>query len=234
MRRHFHALCLNVHEFTEAVCAPEFADRLSAQPNGQEREKLVLMLFMAHVTTPNAVINRVQVVAEGISQELDTNWSACCDELARQWNVKIKDESKHLDADLLTARLTPLIGDSIREAADQARKSGKPVALKETFTEFGKSALLLLPLAMAAPWIGWPLFAVLAIRPVFQDFIQQARDRAGTLQRSVTEKLAKLGNRVGSEFETEVQTRLADLHQWQRQAVDTAARQQAEQLVHLL
>ena len=233
MRRHFHGLCLNVHEFTAAVCSPEFPERLARHSSPEARQQLLVSLFMAHVTTPNAVLNRVHLVAEEISKDLDRNWTACCGELADQWNLKLSAEH-HLNAEQMTNRLTPVVNDSIRQVLEQAKAAGQPVALNEMANEIGKSALLLLPLAMVAPWVGWPLFVVFAVKPVFDVFIQQARDRAATLQATVTDKLAQLGNRVGSEFENEVRLRLADLHLWQRHAVDTAARQQAEQLVRWL
>ncbi len=234
MRKHFHGLCLQVSEFTDAVCKPEFAEWLANHPKTAQREQRIVELFMTHVTTPKMVLDRVHDVAETISQDLDRNWAACCDELAKQWNVKIQDRAEQLDADLMTAKLTPMIGDSIRQAADAAKRNGQPVALREVLGDVGKSALLLLPLAMAAPWVGWPLFTMLALRPVFEEWVRQASDRAATLQRTVTERLASLGNRVGLEFEKEVQVRLGDLHQWQRQAVAAAAGKQAEKLVRYL
>src|SRR5262245_38493655 len=234
MRRHFHGLCLNVHEFTAAVCAADFPERLARQPSPQAQQELLVSLFLTHVATPTQILNRVQLVAEEISQDLDRNWAACCGELSDQWNLVLRDDRHRLDAKDLTDRMTPLVGDSIRQVLEQAKAAGQPVALKEVLGEVGKSALLLLPLAAVVPWLGWPLFVVLAVKPVFEVFIQQARDRSAILQATVTDKLSQLGNRVGSEFENEVRLRLADLHRWQRQAVDTAARQQAEQLVRLL
>jgi len=230
MRRHFHGLCLNVHEFTTAVCSADFPRMLANQPTEQAKQKLIVNLFMAHVTTHNAVLNRVQMVAEEVSKDLDRNWTACCSELSDQWNLRMGDQHR-LEPGALTARMTPVINGNIQQMLDFAKAQGKPVALTEVAAEAGKSAILLLPLAVVAPYAGWPLFVVLALKPVFEVFVKEAKDRSATLQATITDKLAQLGNRVGVEFQDEVRLRIADLHKWQRQAVELAARHQAEQLV---
>jgi hypothetical protein len=134
----------------------------------------------------------------------------------------------------MTERLTPLVQDGIRKALEQARSVGQRPALEETVAEIGKSALLLLPLSIEAPWLGWPQFAVAALKPIVDFFVAGVRDRSHDLQWAVSDKLAALGNRMGSEFENEVRTRLADLHRWQDQAVEEAAGRQAQELIRLL
>ena len=234
MRRYFHGVCLNVHGFVEEVCSPEFAARLSERPTPEEQQELVLLAFMRQVVTEAQVLNRVQVIAEDISQDLDRNWAAACLELADRWDASIKDYRVAVSAMELTDRLTPLVQAGLRQALQQAQADGRPTLLDDPAGAVGKSALLLVPLAEQSPWLGWPLFAVLALKPVFEYFIARVRDRSHDLQWAVTDKLAQLGNRMGSEFENEVRTRIADLHHWQDEAVDGAAGQQAEQLIRFL
>jgi hypothetical protein len=234
MRRYFHGVCLNVHGFVEEVCSPEFADRLAERSTPQEQQELVLLAFMRQVVTEAQVLNRVQVIAEDISQDLDRNWAAACGELADKWDASIKEYRAAVSATELTDRLTPLVQAGLRQALAEAHAGGRPTILADVAGAVGKSALLMLPLAEQAPWLGWPLFAVLALKPVFESFIARVRDRSHDLQWAVTDKLAQLGNRMGSEFENEVRTRIADLHRWQDQAVDGAAGQQAERLIRLL
>jgi hypothetical protein len=230
MRVAYHGLCLHVHEFTEEVCRPGFAESLARSP-APERERRVLELFMTRVTTRNKILERVREVAEKMGRELDGDWTACCRELAGQWNLKIPDEARHLDPDLLTAQLTPLVGESVRGAASQANQR---VALKGLAGTVGESALLLLELEASGAWSDWPKFIVRALSPVFQFFAQEVQGRAALLQRSVSGKLAELGGRVAAEFQQESKTRLNKLQEWQRQAVDAEARRQAGQLVRIV
>jgi hypothetical protein len=234
MRRYFHGVCLNVHGFVDEVCSPEFAARLSERSTPQEQQELVLLAFMRQVATEAQVLNRVQVIAEDISLDLDRNWAAACTDLADKWDASLREYRAAVSATELTDRLTPLVQAGLRQALAQAEADGQRTFLDDVAGAVGKSALLLVPLAAQAPWLGWPLFAVLALKPVFEYFIARVRDRSHDLQWAVTDKLSQLGNRMGSEFENEVRTRLADLHRWQDQAVDSAAAQQAEHLIRLL
>jgi hypothetical protein len=234
MRRYFHGVCLNVHGFVEEVCSPEFAARLSERSTAEEHQELVLLAFMRQVATEAQVLNRVQLIAEDISQDLDRNWAAACTELADKWDASIKEYRAAVSGTELTDRLTPLVQAGLRQALQEAQAAGQRTLLGDVGAEVSKSALLLVPLAAQAPWLGWPLFAVLALKPVFEYFIARVRDRSRDLQWAVTDKLAQLGNRMGSEFENEVRTRIADLHRWQDGAVDAAAGQQAGQLIRLL
>jgi hypothetical protein len=234
MRRYFHGVCLNVHGFVEHVCSAEFAERLADCTSPQQQQEQVLLAFMREVVTEAQVLNRVGVIAEDVSRDLDRNWAGCCTELANRWDASLKEYRVTVTATELTDRLTPLVQTGLRQAVEQATAGGRRLALTETVAEVGKSALLLLPLSAEAPWLGWPLFAVLALKPVFEYFVDRVKDRARDLQWTVSDKVAQLGNRMGSEFEAEVRNRIADLHRWQDKAVERAAEQQAEQLIRWL
>jgi hypothetical protein len=234
MRRYFHGVCLNVHGFVQEVCSPEFADRLADCTSREQQRQLVLLAFLREVTTEAQVLNRVQVIAEDVGTDLDRNWAACCTELANRWDASLKEYRVAVTATELPDRMAPLLEAGLRQAVEEARAAGCRPVLSEAVTRVAESALLLLPLSAEEPWLGWPLFAVLALRPVFDDFISRVRDRSADLQWAVSDKLAQLGNRMGSEFEAEVRSRITDLHRWQDQAVDGAADRQAAQLVRLL
>jgi hypothetical protein len=234
MRRYFHGVCLNVHGFVQELCSPEFADRLATCTAPEQQQELVLLAFMREVATEAQVLNRVQVIAEDVSTDLDRNWAECCGALASKWDASLKEYRTAVTATELADRLTPLLQRGLRQALAEAEASGRRPPLGDTLSAVGKSALLLVPLATEAPWLGWPLFAVLALKPVFAYFIDRAKDRAHDLQWAVSDKLAQLGNRMGSEFEAEVRNRITELHRWQDRAVEGAAEQQAAQLVRLL
>jgi hypothetical protein len=234
MRRYFHGVCLNVHDFVAEICSPPFAERLAECTAPAQQQEQVLLAFMRQVVTETQVLNKVQLIAEDISHDLDRNWATCCGELANKWDLSIKEYRTTVTATELTDRATPLVQNGIRQALARARSATQRPALGEMAGDVGKAALLLLPVAAAAPWIGWPLFAVLALKPVITYFVDQVRDRSRELQWAVSEKLAYLGNQMGAEFENEVRLRIADLHKWQDQAVEKAAQQQAEQLIRLL
>jgi hypothetical protein len=234
MRRYFHGVCLNVHGFVQEVCSPDFADRLADCTSSQQQQELVLLAFMREVATEAQVLNRVQVIAEDVSADLDRNWASCCTELANKWDASLREYRTTVTANELTDRLAPLLQAGLRQAVEQAASGNRRLALDATLAEVSKSALMLVPLSAEAPWLGWPLFAVLALKPVFEYFIGRVKDRASDLQWAVSDKLAQLGNRMGSEFEGEVRNRITDLHRWQDQAVAGAAEQQAAQLIRLL
>jgi hypothetical protein len=234
MRRYFHGVCLNVHDFVQEVCSPEFADRLAECTGAEQRQELVLLAFMREVATEAQVLNRVQVIAEDVSTDLDRNWAACCAELAGKWDASLKEYHTTVTATDLADRLTPLLQRGLRQALAEAETSGRRAPLGEAAAKVSEAALRLVPLAAEAPWLGWPLFAVLALKPVFAYFIDRVRDRAHDLQWAVSDKLAQLGNRMGSEFEAEVRNRITELHRWQDAAVAGAADEQAAQLVRLL
>src|SRR5262249_15314529 len=165
MRRYFHGVCLNVHGFVDEVCSPEFAARLSERSTPQEQQELVLLAFMRQVATEAQVLNRVQVIAEDISLDLDRNWAAACTELADKWDASLREYRAAVSATELTDRLTPLVQAGLRQALAQAQADGQRTFLDNVAGAAGKSALLLVSLAGQAPWQGWPLFAVLALKP---------------------------------------------------------------------
>jgi hypothetical protein len=234
MRRYIHGVCLNVHGFVEEVCSHDFAERLRERSSPQQQQEMLLVVFMREVMTEAQVLNRIQVIAEDISRDLDRNWAACCGELAQKWDVSVKDYRATVTAEQLSDRMTPLVQRGIRQALEEARSTVQKPALTDVPNEIGKSAMLLLPVTSQAPWAGWPLFLVQVLKPVFAYLIDQVKDRARNLQFAVTDKLSQLGNRCGSEFENEVRLRIRDLHKWQDAAVEAAARQQAEQLIRWL
>jgi hypothetical protein len=234
MRRYIHGVCLNVPGFVEEVCSRDFAERLLARPNLQQQQELLLVAFMREVVTEAQVLNRVQVIAEDISRDLDRNWAACCEELAQKWDVSVKEYRISVTANELDERMTPLVQRGIRQALEQARTTVQKPALSDLPDAIGKSAMLLLPITLQAPWVGWPLFLVQVLKPVFAYLVGQIKDRTHDLQFAVTDKLSLLGNRAGSEFENEVRLRISDLHKWQDGAVKAAAQQQAEQLIRWL
>jgi hypothetical protein len=234
MRRYFHGVCLNVHGFVREVCSPEFADRLADCASPEQQQEQLLLAFMREVVTEAQVVNQVQVIAEDVSADLDRNWTRCCEDLAGKWDASLKEHRVTVTATELADRMTPLLHAGLREALGRAEGAGQRPTFDERVTQVARSALLLLPQSGEAPWLGWPLFAVLALRPVFEYFVSRVRDRAADLQWAVSDKLAQLGNRMGAEFEAEVRNRITDLHRWQDRAVEGAAEQQAAQLIRLL
>ncbi len=234
MRRYFHGVCLNVHGFASEVASPDFASRLAACTTKQRQQELVLLVFMREVVTETQVVNRVQIIAEEVSRDLNRNWATCCRDLADKWDVTVRGYKATVTAAELGDRLEPVVRDGIHQALEEARSAGQRPVLADFGEDVEQAALLLMQTAQQAPWIGWPLFAVLALRPVFDFFIGQVKDRSANIQWAVSERLATLGNRMGSEFENEVRLRITDLHKWQDHAVERAAQKQAEQLVRLL
>jgi hypothetical protein len=66
---------------------------------------------------------------------------------------------------------------------------------------------------------------------VWRFVIDRLAHHTAGYQAAISERLALLGNRVGDELQTEFKARIADLHAWQRQALEEAARQKAEESI---
>jgi hypothetical protein len=58
--------------------------------------------------------------------------------------------------------------------------------------------------------------------------------QVGDYQRAISERLALLGNRLGSEFEGEIRAQIGCLQAWQEEALKQTAAAEAQQAASLL
>jgi hypothetical protein len=138
--------------------------------------------------------------------------------------------------DGLTRRLGDQVQGELRNALQHAAATGEIPALGTMLRGIGESAILLLPLLrfrQAGLAVAAPVFLLLAARHIWDFVVAQLADRRPGYQAAISGRLALLGNRVGSELETEVRRRLGELHGWQQQSIRAVADQFVEERVGL-
>jgi hypothetical protein len=76
-----------------------------------------------------------------------------------------------------------------------------------------------------------PTFLLLALQHLFQYVLGLYSDSRPDLQRAISARMSLLGNRIGSEFESEIRTCLGSLHGSQERSIANAAHHYAETAV---
>ncbi len=240
IRQWFHGRVLNVIPFVEEICSNSYRERLHACRNEDEQHQLLLVSFCGKVATDAEILNRVHTIAEEIGQELDLNWGECCQTISSQWDVHIKEYGQPLEINEFMGRVDQMVKQHLSESLEMARVGAQHPALGETIGNIGESALLVLPMSriQSSPLLGLdfnplaiPTFVLLSLKHLFQYIIGLFSDPRADLQRAISARVSLLGNRVGSEFESEMRTRLASLHSWQEQSVTGAAQHYADSVV---
>ncbi len=234
IRTWFHAPALNAAEYVRHICSAAFAEKLAACQSEDEKELCLLNAFVSKVVSEGEILNRVQIIAEEVGADLDRNWSQCCGEISKKWQVHITEYGSSISDDL-TTRVQPMIRAEIQAALLQSKAAAQRQALGETFDNIGESAIMLLPLIRlsigSAGVIGVPLFVLLAFRDIYKFVIGRLENRVGDYQLAITDRVSLLGNRLGAEFESEIKRRLVALHQWQESALIEAADEYARETV---
>lgn len=221
MRDYFHGICLNVHSFVEEICANSFAEKLHACESEEQKHLLLNVAFSQKVVTATEVSNRVEVIANEVGTLLDSNWGRLCGKLADNWQEHLRTQRS--DAKTLNVRslADPYIIQSLNESRQRTYPIGQRPAISTTGREIGKAAILLLPVGYIMPQVGYPIFVLAALKSVWSWLL--GRPKESLYQTDVSERLAILGNRVGSECEEELRKRIADLQHWQEEAIKQLA-----------
>jgi hypothetical protein len=227
IREYFHGVCLDSHRFAEAVSAASFRERLASCGSDEERQREFRLAFHKHLATEEELNNRLRTIATDVGTRLDHNWAACCHDVAETWGVALRPYDAVFPSDDLAQWAEPLVRDRLSAAIQETTTETLRPAISKLLESVGVSAVLLLPVMVEAPYCGVPVFAALAFQPVFEFFIGLFRSRQADVQQRVTNQLAVLSARVGTEFEREVRRRIAQLHSWQYGALREVAGQQA-------
>ncbi len=137
----------------------------------------------------------------------------------------------------LATSLEPLIRDDLTNTLALAQSAGQRPALQQTIGAVGESALLMLPTARVAmaSRLFWPLFLLVAVGHIFSYLtgLWSAGRSRQLIRTAVSERMTRLADRIGDEFERALAQSIGQLHTWQYRAVTTAARRQAEQAISL-
>lgn len=232
IRTWFHAPCLNAIEFARVVSSEGFRQKVARCSSRDQEAVLFLSEFLTHVASESEILNRVTLIAQEIGDELDLNWEACCRELSQEWNLQIRSYGSTLPPDF-AARLEPTIRAGLEESLQAAKVAGQRPALTETTQKIGQSAILMLPLAPISGLVI-PLFMLVAVSHLYDYYAGLQNSSAEHLRKAITSRLSLLGNRIGSEFESEVRTAIGRLHEWQQRTVTAASIRYAEESTAVL
>ena len=232
VKRFFHGICLNVAPFVEVVCSNAFSEKLSDCDGDEDRHRLLTMTFEQRLVSENAVIHRVDLVARSIGRTLDANWLACCRGIAEEWQIVLEPWNGP-SMDTLPQTVEAAIRRELRAARNSMDGIKNRPSLSDTATSIGMIAIKLLPIARISPKLALPAFLVLALKPTWRFILSRLLNRPADFVRSITTRLARLGNEIGRAFELTVKKRITALHEWQEQSLQTAAVRFAEESVPL-
>lgn len=238
IRLRFHEACLNVSSFVAKICSTDFQDRLAALEDDSAREQLFVVTFGEKVVPHAEVVRWVRTIAEETSAELRADWEDSSRQLAQKWTLSLQSFEQGVSAEPFLAEMDKTIQAGIEES----RRTAYPLAGQTPllFADGGSAPPAVEEAAMLRINVRQfrgespefvPVFVWNALTDVYSFFAGTTYHDPGVYRRSISERLALLGNRVGSEFETEVRRRLSDLHSWQEQAVAAAAQRRAEALI---
>lgn len=245
IRLWFHGKALNVAGFVEEICSPLYREHLHACATEEEQNERLLMTFCNKIGTDAEILDHVQVIAEELGQQLDMSWATCCEEIAAKWNISMKNYSKPLDYSQLADHVDQLVRALLKESLMIARAGTQAPALSETFDKIGKSALMLMPMSRVridlsrgqvdvnpgALVLALPTFVFDSLNYLFRYINGCFSDPRPDMQSAISARVSLLGNRLGSEFESEARARLAALHEWQKVAFSKTAAHLAETTV---
>jgi hypothetical protein len=176
------------------------------------------------------VLHRVETIAAEIGSLLDQNWSDCCQKLTNAWKTSITGYPDHQQGRELAVLTEPLIVAGLQQAIASAERVGEMPAVSKSLGSLGTSALLTLRLHTVLPQLVLPAFVLSALWHLFSYVLGVLQHREGDYRTAISGRLARLGDRVGAEFEQEIRRRLSDLHQWRESAVRSVVEQRAREL----
>ncbi len=229
IRTWFHGPCLNAANFAASVTSEGFCERLASCQNENERLNLFQIQFFRDVVSPDDILKRVHLIAEETGDELDQNWKSFCVTIAKRWNVHLRPYSLSLPDEWFDS-LEPQIRLKLDQSIKDARVLGQRPALGETFQKVGMSAVLLLPLVAAGPWMV-PVFVLAAIAPLYSYFWARFRDTSTEIRQTISRRVANLALRMSTEFREEVKNSISRLQQWQEEVIQITAKNHAENAI---
>lgn len=225
MKLWFTGACLNSAQFVDHICSEGFASRLGQFPNPRDREMCVENEFFARVVSHSSIYQRIELVANESGAILDRNWQSCCDDIANKWKIKLNANSGDLSGDI-QSRLDRMISAQLDHVISQsANVADRPSAISSAMG-VGKASLMVLPLLRLPPpytLVAIPAFALAAITHFANYVVGLLFQNSQAAKIAISDRIALLGNRVASEFNTELKSRIADLHAWQNEALRTTA-----------
>lgn len=222
----FQKPCMNAEEFAVSVSSERFLNRLAQTKSEQQRQEMFLFEFLSKVVSEEQILHHTEMMAEEIGNELDFNWEECCRELSSSWQLNISQYGESLPVGL-SEQLRPAIRHQIEGSLSFSATAAERPTLLQTAKEIGESALLLLPMAPVSKRFI-PLFMFAAATSLYEYFVGMLSHSRDRILRGVSSRMTSLAHRVGTEFEAEINTAIARLHNWQQNAVHQAAAQYAE------
>lgn len=230
IRAWFHGKALNVAPFVEQICSNSFREQLHSCQTIDDQHKMLLVAFCGKVATESEILTRVSTIHSELGQELDANWADCCMEINSCWNVPIGEYGQTIDSAAFETRMDGIVNDHVSEAMDLARVGTQSPAFGQTIGRIGETALGLAPYSTfdlgrshsTFNLLVLPAFFFRSLAHLFEWVTGLLRDPVADLQRTISGRVSLLGNRIGSELETDLRTQLDMLHGWQDGAIAQA------------
>lgn len=233
MKLWFTAACLNSAQFVDYICSERFATRLGEFGTPQEKQLCVETEFLARVVSQSAIHQRIDLVATETGAVLDRNWSTCCDQIADKWKLPLRPKSDDFGKGLHD-RLDAAISAELKQVIARSANLAERTNLSSTTKGIGREAILVLPLVQLGPQVFVAAFASVALLHFAQYVLGWLAQDASSAKAAISDQLALLGNRVAAEFNSELKTRIADLHAWQNRALRDTATEYAHDAIGLL
>jgi hypothetical protein len=223
MKLWFTGACLNSASFIDNICSEGFASRLDQFATQRERELCVENEFLS-VISQSEIDQQMEKVAKKSGAALDRNWQECCDEIESDWNRTL-DTRIDLSSDFQN-RVDRLITVELQRAISRCTNlADRPSAISTT-ASIGKESLMIMPITRLPPpynHLAIPAFALIAIHNFANYVIGLLYQDSNGAKRAISGQLASLGNHVAKEFKSELQTRIAELHLWRKDALRKTA-----------
>jgi hypothetical protein len=233
MKLWFTGACLNSAQFVEYICSEGFASRLGQFSTTREKELCVENEFLARVVSHSEIYQRIDLIAKETGTILDRNWKSCCDEIAGRWKLKLDAKSQNFGGETQT-RLDSIVSAELDQMISRsANVADRPSALSSTIG-IGKASIMVLPLARLGPQVFLPAFALIALANFANYAIGAIFQDTAAAKIAISDRMALLGNRVATEFDTELKTRIADLHAWQNKALRNTAGEYAHEAIGII
>ncbi len=233
MKLWFTGACFNSAQFIEYISTEGFASRLGQFSTTREKEMCVANEFLARVVSHSAIYQRIDLIAKETGAILDRNWKTCCNEIVAKWKLKLDARSENFGGQI-QARLDAIVSAELDEMISRsANLANRPSALSSAIG-IGKASIMVLPLARLGPQVFLPAFVLVALAHFANYVVKYLFQNTAAAKFAISDHLALLGNRVATEFNSELRTRIADLHSWQNKALRNTAGEYAREAIGII
>jgi hypothetical protein len=235
MKRFFDGIILNCEGFLGEISQPEFRKKLSKIRTTEERHRQLLAVYYRRVEDAAKIADCVKSVAREIGTKLDQDWNDCRKEIAVRWEQRINQgKGPRFDADEFGEQVASTLRLEVEQAVHRSRRVTDEPAWRGAIRSLGAEALLAgdeITLDIGGAKLRLPEWVAKASRETFGKVLDFLGDPHWDCQKTITARLAWLGNETAAAFEKEIRRRLNDLHFWREEAIRLAGEQYAAERI---